>query len=437
MSKLAVMGGAPVRKTPFPDYDVIGVGEKKAVNRVLKGKVLSRFFGSWHPNFYGGPEVKKLEEEWAKYFGVKHAIAVNSCTSGLYAAVGAVGIGPGDEVIVSPYTMSASATSILVFNGIPVFADIEEDYFCLDCKSVEERITPYTKAIVVVDLFGHPYNADKINKLAQKHDLKIIEDVAQAPAGRYRDKYAGTLADIGVFSLNYHKHIHCGEGGVVVTDNDELAERVRLIRNHAEAVVEDKGEKNINNMLGFNFRMTEIEAAIAREQLRKLENLVSTRISNCKYIEEGLEGIKAIIPPKVKKDCRHVYYLHSFRFKEKIAGVSRDIFINAVKAELASTKFRENEGPRLYAGYVKPLYLQPVYQERTLYGGKKCPFECNFYKKEVNYDKGLCPTAEKMHYRELFWHDLMHSNMNKKDLDDVIRAFWKVWEKRTELSKIN
>jgi dTDP-4-amino-4,6-dideoxygalactose transaminase len=355
----------------------------------------------------------------------------------LYAAVGAVGVGPGDEVIVSPYTMSASATSILVFNGIPVFADIEEDCFCLDWKSVEERITPYTKAIVVVDLFGHPYNADKINKLAKKHDLKIIEDVAQAPAGRYGDKYAGTLADIGVFSLNYHKHIHCGEGGVVVTDNDELAERVRLIRNHAEAVVEDKGEKNINNMLGFNFRMTEIEAAIAREQLRKLENLVSTRISNCKYIEEGLEGIKAIIPPKVKKDCRHVYYLHSFKFKEEVAEVSRDIFINAVKAELASTKFRENEGPRLYTGYVKPLYLQPVYQERTLYGGKKCPFECNLYKKEVNYDKGLCPTAEKMHYSELFWHDLMHSNMNKKDLDDVIMAFWKVWEKRTELSKIN
>ena len=250
MSKLAVMGGTPVRKTPFPDYDVIGVGEKKAVNRVLKGKVLSRFFGSWHPNFYGGPEVKKLEEEWAKYFGVKHAIAVNSCTSGLYAAVGAVGVGPGDEVIVSPYTMSASATSILVFNGIPVFADIEEDYFCLDCKSVEERITPYTKAIVVVDLFGHPYNADKINKLAKKHDLKIIEDVAQAPAGSYGDKYAGTLADIGVFSLNYHKHIHCGEGGVVVTDNDELAERIRLIRNHAEAVVEDKGERSEERRVG-------------------------------------------------------------------------------------------------------------------------------------------------------------------------------------------
>jgi len=437
MSKLALLGGTPVRRKAFPNYDVIGAGEKKAVDRVMKGKVLSRFLGHWHPNFYGGDEVKKLEKEWSKYFGVKHAVAVNSCTSGLYAAVGAVGVGPGDEVIVSPYTMTASATAILVFNGIPVFADIEEDYFCLDWKSVEERITSSTKAIVVVDLFGHPYNAYKINNLAKKHNLKIIEDAAQAPAARYKDKYAGTLSDIGVFSLNYHKHIHCGEGGIVVTDNDELAERIRLIRNHGEAVVEDKGEENITNMLGFNFRITEIEAAIAREQLRKLENLVSTRISNCKYIEKGLEDIKAIISPKVKKDCRHVYYLHSFKYKEKIAGVGRDIFIKAVKAELAPTRLMEDEGPRLYPGYGKPLYLQPVYQKKILYGGKQCPFKCNYYKKRVDYGKGLCPSAEKMYYNELFWHDLMHSSMSKKDLDDVIGAFWKVWENRAELKSGN
>lgn len=436
MSKLALLEGEPVRKRPFPYYDVINSREKKAIDRVLKRRVLSGFFGSWHPNFYGGPEVKRLEKEWAKYFGVRHAVAVNSCTSGLYAAAGALGIGPGDEVIVSPYTMSASAAAILVFNGIPVFADIEEDYFCLDYRSVEERITPFTKAIVAIDLFGHPYNADKINRLAKKYNLKVIEDAAQAPAARYKDKYAGTLADIGVFSLNYHKHIHCGEGGVAVTNDDELAERMRLIRNHAEAVVEDKGEKNITNMLGFNFRMTEIEAAIAQEQLKKLEDFVSSRIENCKYIEKALAGIKAIIPPKVNKDCRHVYYLHSFKFKEEEAGVGRDIFVRAVKAELAPTKFRENEGPRLYTGYSKPLYLQPVYQKKILYGGKNCPFKCNFYKKKPNYDKGLCPVAENMYYKELFWHDLMHSSMARKDLDDLIEAFWKVWKNRIELRPI-
>lgn len=436
MSKLALLGGRPVRKKLFPDYDVIGLEEKRAADRAIKSKVLSKFFGSWHPNFYGGPEVRHLEEQWAKYFGVRHAIAVNSCTSGLYAAVGAAGIGPGDEVIVTPYTMSASAAAILVFNGIPVFADIEEDYFCLDYKSVEEKITPSTKAIMAVDLFGHPYDVDKINSLAKKYKLKVIEDAAQSPGAKYKNRYAGTFADIGVFSLNYHKHIHCGEGGIVVTNNDELAERVKLIRNHAEAVVGDKRVRNIVNMLGFNFRMTEIEAAIAGEQLKKLAPLVSARISNCRYIEKGLAGIEAIITPQVRKDCRHVYYLHSFKFKQELAGVSRDVFVRAVRAELACTKARENEGPRLYPGYSKPLYLQPVYQKKVLYGGKACPFKCSFYKRKVNYDKGLCPTAEKMHFKELFWHDLMHPDMKKKDLDDVIRAFCKVWEGRGQLRSI-
>jgi len=436
MSKLALLGGSPLRKRLFPDYDVIGNEEKKAVNKVLKSKVLSKFFGSWHPNFYGGPEIKKLEQQWASYFKVKHAISVNSCTSGLYTAIGAAGVGPGDEVIVSPYTMSASAACVLVFNGIPVFADIEEDYFCLDYRSIEKRITPSTKAMVVVDLFGHPYNADKINRLAKKYNLIVIEDAAQAPAAKHKNRYAGTLADMGVFSLNYHKHIHCGEGGMVVTNNDKLAEKIRLIRNHAEAVVGGKGQRDIVNMLGFNFRMTEIEAAITQEQLKKLESLVSKRISNCRYIEKGLRGIDAITPPKVDKRSRHAYYLHAFKFNQEIAGVSRDIFIRAVKAELACTKNRENEGPRLYTGYSKPLYLQPVYQKKRLYGNKQCPFACSLYKRKVDYSKGLCPTAEKMHYKELFWHDLMHTGMSRKDLNDVVKAFWKVWKNRGDLKSI-
>lgn len=437
MSKLSLLGGKPVRKTPFLPYNQIGKEEEKAVARVLRSGILSKYLGAWHPNFYGGKEVKKLEEEWAKYFGVKHAIAVNSATSGLYIAVGALGIGPGDEVIVSPYTMTASATGILVFNGIPVFADIEEDHFCLDYKSIEEKITPRTKALVVVDIFGHPYDADKINKIAKKYKLKVIEDAAQAPGALYKGKYAGTLGDIGVFSLNYHKHIHCGEGGVVVTNNDVLAEKMRLIRNHAEAVVGPKGEKDLANMLGFNFRMTEVEAAIARVQLKKLNRLITQRIKNCQYIEKKLKGIEAIVPAKVKKGCRHVYYVHPFKFKEKVAGVGRDLFLKAVKAELPYTRTRENEGALIGGGYVRPLYLEPLYQTQILYGGKKCPFSCPLYKGKTNYKKGLCPIAETMHFKELFVHHLMHPDMSKKDLNDVIKAFWKVWNNRGQLKKLN
>src|SRR3989338_2965575 len=154
MSVLALHGGTPVRRHPFPDYRTIGAEEQAAVARVLDGGTLSGFLGSWDPRFFGGPEVRSIEEEWAKRFGVRHAIAVNSATSGLMAAVGAAGISPGDEVIVSPYTMSASATVPLWYGGIPVFADIEPEYFCLDPASVRSRITERTKAIIVVDLFG-------------------------------------------------------------------------------------------------------------------------------------------------------------------------------------------------------------------------------------------------------------------------------------------
>src|SRR5262249_33012271 len=210
---------------------------------------------------WGGLRVQKLEREWEGYFRVAHAVTMNSATSGLYAAVGAAGVGPGDEVIVSPYTMIASATAAIAFGAIPVFADIDPDIFCISAETIRKCLTPQTKAIVVVDIFGHPADMDEIMALAAEHNLIVIEDNAQGPGSTYRGRFAGTLAHMGVFSLNYHKTIHSGEGGVVVTANAELAERLQLIRNHAEAVVAKKGTENIVNMVGQNYRMTEIEAA--------------------------------------------------------------------------------------------------------------------------------------------------------------------------------
>ncbi|MCK5342265.1 MAG: DegT/DnrJ/EryC1/StrS family aminotransferase, partial [Candidatus Heimdallarchaeota archaeon] len=387
----------------------------------------------WHSDFYGGPEVQVFEKEWADYFDVKHAIAVNSCTSGLYCAIGASGVGPGDEVIVSPYTMSASATSVIIFNAVPVFADIEPDYFCLDPASVESKITERTKAIVVVDIFGQPYDADAINEIAEKYDLIVIEDCAQAPHAKYKGKWAGTLGDIGVYSLNYHKHIHTGEGGVVVTDDDELAERVRLIRNHAEAVVGNKGTPNLVNMVGFNFRMNEIEAAIGRCQLKKLEGLVNKRIENAEYLAKELSNMVGITPSSLRKDCVHAYYVQCFKYDENTIGISRDKFIEAVKAELPVTELREGEGVNLSGGYVKPLYLEPMYQNLIAYGEKGCPFKCPMYEGIPNYDKGLCTVTEKLHEKELFGHEFMRPSMTKDDLDDVVKAFEKVMQHKEEI----
>lgn len=424
---LALNGGPKIRTRLFPSYDVIGNEEIRAVTRVLKSGVLSRFLGAWHADFYGGPEVQALEQEWAQFFGVKHAVSMNSATSCLIASIGALGIGEGDEVIVSPYSMSISATAPLFWGATPVFADVEPDYFCIDPKSVEKLITKKTKAIIVVDLFGQPYAANELNRIARKHGIPVIEDAAQAPGAKYRNRYAGTLGTIGIYSLNYHKHIHSGEGGVAVTNDAQLAERLRLMRNHAEAVVENKGEENLTNMLGYNFRMTEVEATIAREQLRKLPILIKLRALNVAYLAKKLSNISFITWAAARPGATHSYYVHPFLFDAKKAGVSRDVFVEAIKAELAPTKRREGEGVKIGAGYTKPLYRMPIFQNKGgLVAGRRFPHG-RTYKKE------LCPVAERLYAETLCIHDLMHPNMTRRDLDDVVRAFEKVVSHMNEL----
>ena len=256
---LALFGGPKTIQQVFPKYNPIGSEELSAAKQVIESGVLSQFLGAWHEDFYGGPKVREFEKQAADYFGVKHAVTVNSWTSGLVAAVGAIGIEPGDEVITTPWTMSATATAILHWNAIPVFADIDPDTYNLDPQSIEANITPYTKAIVVADIFGQSADMDEIMAIANRHELKVISDTAQAPGAFYKGRYAGTCAHVGGYSLNYHKHIHTGEGGILVTDDDGIAERLQLIRNHAEVVVGDKGVKNLSNMIGHNFRLGEIE----------------------------------------------------------------------------------------------------------------------------------------------------------------------------------
>lgn len=434
MNILAINGGTPVRTKLFPAYKYIAQEEKDAALRVLDSGILSRYLGCWDDDFYGGPEVQAFEKEWAVFFGVKHAIAVNSCTSGLIAALGSIDLEPGDEVIVPPYTMSATATAPLWYGAIPVFADIEPNYFCIDPASVEKKISKYTKAIIAVDIFGQPHNATAIADIAKRHNVKVITDCAQAPGAMYKGKYAGTVTDLGVYSLNYHKHIHTGEGGVVVTNDDTLAEKVQLIRNHAESVVGDKGVTDLVNMVGQNYRLTEMQAAIGREQLKKLLMLTDQRITNCNYLAKGLSEIPGILAGSVREESRHVFYIQPFLYDEKKIGVSRNAFIDAVKAELPASQLREGEGPLLGTGYVKPLYLLPLFQKRMAFGKKGWPFTMA-ENRNISYDKGECPVAERLHEKELFSTEMMRPPATQADLDDVIAAFQKVYDHKDEIPK--
>lgn len=433
MPQLAMKGGVKVRTAQFPAYRPIGIEEQAAAARVVQTGVLSRFLGTWHEDFYGGPEIQAFEQEWAAKFGVAHAIAVNSATSGLFCAMGAAGAGPGDEVIVSPYTMSASAVAPLVYNAIPIFADIEPDHFCLSPESVEKQITERTRAIIVVDILGQPYDVEAITAIARRHNLLVIEDCAQAICASYRGRWAGTCGDIGVYSLNYHKHIHTGEGGVIVTDNDDIAERLRLFRNHAEAVIDAKGGTAMVNAIGFNYRMTEIEAAIGREQLKKVDALVAQRRDNVAYLKNALAGIPCLLPCGPRAEATHSYYVLPVLFDAAAAGVSRNMFVDAVKAELATTELRETEGVKIGTGYVRPLYKQPLYQTKRAYGDKGCPWTCDKYRGTVDYTAVSCPVVEQMHYERLVTIDIIHPGMTRRDLDDVAAAFHKVWKFREEL----
>ena len=434
MSELAYLGGTPVRTEPFPAYTVIGDEEKRAAMDVLESGVLSRFLGVWHPDFFGGPNVQAFEREWAAIAGTKYAVSVNSCTSGLYAAVGAGGAGPGDEVIVSPYTMIASATAALIFNAVPVFADIDPVTYTMSAEAIAEKITPRTKAIIVVHIFGQAADMDPIMALAKRHGIKVIEDCAQAPFATYKGRPVGSLGDIGVFSLNYHKHIHTGEGGMCTTDDDDLAERLQLIRNHAEAVVAKKGVTNLVNMIGFNFRLGEIEAAIGRQQLKKGPELIALRKENVRYLEAKLAGIPGVTPAKIGPAADHVYYVHPLNYDENESGVSRELFVNAVKAELPPTKLREHEGVLISQGYVMPLYRQPLFQTMIGYGTVQCPFRCPHYGGVADYREGLCPNAEDAHFNKLVIHEMIRPPMSHADLDDVAAAFHKVSERRHVLS---
>jgi perosamine synthetase len=424
-AQLALLGGKPIRTKSYPIHTTTGKEEIQVAIQVLERAVLSEFEGANNQYFLGGEQVKSLECEWAEKFGVRNAVSFNSATSALYAAIGACEIGPGDEVIVTPFTMSATATAILVYNAIPVFSDVELNHFNLDPSLLTARITPRTKAIIVTHIFGHPADMDPILTIATKHGLKVIEDAAQSPGAIYKDRLSGTLGDIGVYSLNCNKVIQCGEGGIAVTNNEELSQRLRLIRNHAEAVIASGMRvRSLVNMIGWNYRMHEIEAAISREQLKKLDNLNQKRFELVRYLNKKLAGIRGLDLPLERADSTHVYYRYVLKIDLDKISIKAPLFVKALNAE----------GMDFYVSYMKPLYLQPIFQERIGYGNKGCPFSCPFYTGTVSYQRGICPNAE--HLEDiLISTEIVRPPQTFADMDEIVLAIEKVISGKEELLK--
>ena len=421
-NKLAIFGGEKSISEKFKRYNPIGKEEIDAAIKVLKTGKLSPFLGEWEVDtdfggFFGGEKVQEFERLTEREFNVNHAITVNSATSGLVAAIGAAGISPGDEVIVSPWTMCATATAILCWNAIPVFADIEDETFNLDPSSIRKNITNLTKAIVVTDIFGHPALLDEILEIASEFDLVVIEDCSQSPKAKYKGKFAGTVAHIGILSLNFHKHIHTGEGGICLTDDSFLAERMQLIRNHGEAVVEKKGVQDLTNMIGFNFRLGEIEASIGIEQFKKMDGLIGDRIAKAEKLREGLANLRGLRLPIVKDECTHVYYVFPILVDEEELGCSRDVVFNALVSE----------GVPIGNSY-STLHLLPMYQNKIAYGSKGFPWVSEIYKGKVKYDKGICPVAEELNDKRYMGIAMCSYEYSNKEIDSIIFAFKKVWD---------
>ncbi len=415
--ELALHGGTPVITESFAPFVAVGDEEAEAVAHVVRTGVLSAYIGARGPGFMGGEQVQALELEAADYFCVKHAITVNSWTSGLIAAVGAIGIEPGDEIITTPWTMAATATAILHFNGIPVFADIDPVSFNIDPSKVEQLITPRTRAIMAVDIFGQSADMVALRAIANRHGLKLLSDTAQAPGAFSGTRHAGTLADIGGYSLNYHKHIHCGEGGILVTDDDRLAQRLRLLRNHAEAVIESEQPEDLCNMLGYNFRMGEMEAAIARLQLNKLAPRVASRQHAARRLDEALVELPGLTLPQTMPGNTHAYYVYGMTLDTDLIGISRRQLVAALRAEGV---------PGLMEGY-QNLHLLPLFRNKIAYGTGGFPWHPAVNPGKHAYGAGLCPIAERLHSQTFLGLSLCLCEFSDDDLARVAQAFHKVW----------
>ena len=349
-----------------------------------------------------GPKVPEFESAIAKYVSTKFAVAVCNGTAALHAAMFALGIGPGDEVILPPMTFASTANCIVFQGGTPVFSDIDPDTLLIDPALIEGKITSRTKAIIAVDYAGQPCDYDSLRRLAEKHGIYLVSDACHSLGAIYKDQMVGSLADMTAFSFHPVKHITTGEGGMIVTDSEKFHKKIRLFRNHG--ITTDYRQREEQRSwhyemvaLGYNYRITDLQCALGMSQLKKLPKWIARRQSIAKRYSKALQDINEIIPQKRLKDISHAYHLYSIQLVlEKLSSTRSEIFL----------KLR-NEGLGVNVHYI-PVHLHP------------------FYRQHFGFKKGLCPVSEAV-YKRLITLPLFPA-MTDDEVETVITSVKKVME---------
>ncbi len=410
--KLAILGGRPVRTKPFPGWPIWDKTAEKSVLSILRS-------GNW---FRGrGNTVSEFEKKYAELMGAKRCVCTVNGTNALLTALHVLDIGVGDEVIVSPYTFIATYNVVIGSCALPVFADTDPETFQINPDKIEERINENTRAILPVHILGLPANMDKINAIAKKHNLKVIEDACQAWLAEWRGKKCGTLGDLGCFSFQNSKHLPCGEGGAVIGDDDETMDRCYSYHNCGRPYGSVKRTSGYP-IIGTNRRMTEYQAAILLSQMKRLEKDAQTRNENAQYLTSRIKDIPGIIPHKLYEGVtRAAYHLYPFRYKkEHFNNLPRGRFLSALSAE--GIPCSGGYGPQYKDGLIEAALNSKNFKRSF---SKK---RLNQYREQNHYPDNdqLCEEAVWLSQRLLL--------TTKRDMDDIADAILKIYENRDKLS---
>jgi dTDP-4-amino-4,6-dideoxygalactose transaminase len=407
MEKLALFGGEPVMKSPFPLWPQYDEKEKAALTKVLESRVWWRTPGT---------ETLQFERDFAAYHEAKHGIAVTNGTAALEVALAALGVGPGDEVILPDFTFVATASAVLFTGALPVFVDVTPDTFCIDPDLVEKAITKQTKAIIGVHIGGHPADLDRLLDIAQKYDLKLVEDSAHAHGSEWKGRKVGAIGDIGTFSFQSSKLMTAGEGGIVITNNDKLERKARSIHDCGRL----PGEWFYSHfMYGSNYRLSEWQGAILSQQLSRLDEQAAIRTRNAAYLDDALSKIDGVIPQKQDKRCtRNGHYAYIFRIKTKaFADIAINRFIEAFNAEGVPTQ----------ASY-PPVHALDVFKNNK-YRQRLCGKQ---RKAKHEYLKAKYPNTEKAAW-ETVWLPQYVLLGSMEDMRQIVSAVEKIQKMAKEL----